>query len=88
MEVSIDLMLQDKRILRFLTNDAASCNPEPKVLGCVRGGGWPLAVFPSSDTIFIAPGITTWLVKPGTGGVGMFGTGAEDRLPIFLCVGQ
>ena len=79
-------MLQDRRILRFLTNNDASCNPEPEILGFVADDGWPMELCATPRTRFVALAFTTWSIKPG---LDMFGIGIEDsRLLIFLCGGQ
>ena len=82
-------MLQDKRILQVLTNNDASCNPEPEMLGFVAEDGWLVAVFASPCMTAVAVGWKTWAVKPGAGGLDILGIGTENsRLLIFLCGGQ
>lgn len=82
-------MLQDGKILRFLANDAASCNPEPELRGCFAGVDCDIAVFISSGPSVLPARSKRWPVKVGAGGVVMIGIGAEDsRLPILLCVDQ
>ncbi len=80
--------LQDDDKIRVLTMDAATGQLTPKGEVPVAGGPSPLTMSPDRQVLYVGhrnvPGISSFRIDPGTGGLTQSGTVSPEAPPTFL----